>query len=189
MPPTHPHGLQQSKWYSLYGLYDLPLLRPHGLQQKRGAAWDMSLFALPPTHPRMLQPGPQHPLATHSPAQVATPGVDDQRGRQVSCRSCPRACRNVLPYIMVIEISLAAPAPAHVATAHIQLQLFTVFVRKRPPGLLWAGSLPFRRTLASVAQQLCPGTSRPKAAKSAHLELATGLEPVPCGLQIRCSTN
>ena len=55
---------------------------------------------------------------------------------------------------------LAAPAPAQVATAHIQLQLFTIFVRKRPPGLLWAGSLPFWGTLASVAQRLCPGTSR-----------------------------
>ena len=58
-------------------------------------------------------------------------------------------------------------APARVATAHIQLQLITIFVRKRPPGLLWAGSLPFRGTLASVAQRLCPGTSRSQAAKSA----------------------
>ena len=63
---------------------------------------------------------------------------------------------------------LAAPAPAQVATAHIQLQLFTIFVRKRPPGLLWAGSLPFQGTLASVAQRLCPGTSRSQAAKSAQ---------------------
>ena len=55
---------------------------------------------------------------------------------------------------------LATHSPARVATAHIQLQLITIFVRKRPPGLLWAGSLPFRGTLASVAHRLCPGTSR-----------------------------
>ena len=68
---------------------------------------------------------------------------------------------------------LATHTPAQVATAYIQLQPTTIFARKRPPGLLWAGSLLFPGTLASVAQRLCPGTSRFQAAKSAQMRHAT----------------
>ena len=108
-------------------------------------------------------------LAALAPAQVATLKcfMLSERAKLATC--APAQVATVSTTIARPSRSLATCAPAQVATAHIKLQLFTIFVRKRPPGLLWAGSLPFRGTLASVARRLCPGTSRSQAAKSAQI--------------------